>query len=367
MKNELELRFFILRRFLLMIPTIVGITIVAFVLFRSFPNSVLAQDFINTSRAASSVPYPVLVQQAANQLGLNYPLPVQYFYFLQNFLTGQWGYVSSPITGPTIQVIWEVLPNTLQLLIFTFIVTVSIGIPIGTFIGSRPRTVADHAGNAFSLVGYAMPTFFFGLLLLLVFGAGVGKWFGAVFPIYGVISFPTSSPPPAWAINAVTGVVRSTPTHMFFFDSLLHGDFGLALNSLEHLFLPVIAISYSLLASIIIYLRAGMMDSGTEEYVKTALSKGISGKELIKYHIRKNAIIPTITSVGLFLSYVMGSLIVVETLFVYRGIGWFLAEATLKGQIYGIIYTTILFALIVVFINFIIDILYVYIDPRIRY
>ena len=203
----MELRYFVIRRLLLIIPTLIGVSIFAFVLIRSFPNYILAQDYISSNTATAGVPYQVLVQQASEKLGLTYPVPVQYFYFLQNMLTGQWGYVSSPVSGSTIEVIHYLLPNTLQLLIFTFILTMGIGLPVGTYMGSRPRSAADHVGNVFSLIGFAMPQFFFGLILLLVFGLGVGKWFGAVFPVYGVVSF--RNVPPSWAFNHTTGFYQS--------------------------------------------------------------------------------------------------------------------------------------------------------------
>ena len=348
-----------------MFPILIGITIFAFALLRSFPNSVLAADFISATAGNSGVPYPVLVHEASIKLGLNYPIPIQYFYFLQDFLTGNWGFVNAPVTGSTVQVISLLLPNTLQLLIFTFIITLGIGIPLGTYIGSKPQSLADHSSRVFSLVGFAMPQFFFGLLLLLAFGQGVGHWFGAIFPIDGVVSFPNL--PPAWAYNPTTGFMESGPTHMIFFDALIHLDPGVALNAFMHLFLPVLTLSYALLATIVIYLRAGMIDATGQEYVKTALAKGVQRRELFRKHIRRNAMIPTITTIGFFFTYVLSAVIVVETLFAYHGIGWFVAEAAISAQVYGIVYTGILFGIMLMLINFVIDILYVYLDPRIRY
>lgn len=363
---KMELRYFVLRRVLLMFPTFIGITVFAFILLRSFPNYVLASDFINLHGASSgNVPIPILVDQASERLGLNYPIPVQYFYFLQNFLTGNWGFISAPLSGQTLQVISLLLPNTMQLLIFTFIITLAVGVPLGTYIGARPRSTADHSLRAFTLIGFAMPQFFFGLLLLLIFGKGVGGWFGAVFPLYGSISFQTA--PPAWAYNSTLGFVVSVPTHMMFFDALIHRDPSVALNAFMHLVLPVLTLSYSLLATIVIYLRAAMIDSTGQEYVKAAIAKGVLQKQLIRNHIRKNARIPTVTTVGFFIAYVLGAVIVVETLFDYHGIGWFIAQATLNMQIYGIFYTGIIFGIMLMIINFVIDVLYVYYDPRIRY
>lgn len=348
-----------------MFPILVGITVFAFILLRSFPNSVLAADFISVNQATSTVPYPVLLQQASAKLGLNYPIPVQYFYFLQNFLTGSWGYVNAPITGPTVQDIFLLLPNTMQLLIFTLLLTLGVSIPLGTYLGSRPHTVASHTGMIFSLVGFAMPQFFFGLILLLLFGEGIGHWFGAVFPLFGVYTLPNGPPP--WLLNPSTGLITSVPTHMVFFDALIHLDFSLAFSVFMHLVLPVLTLSYSLLATIVIYLRAGMIDSSGQEYIRAAIAKGVQKNELIKIHMRKNAMLPTITTAGFFLTYLLGGIIVVESLFSYHGIGWFIAQAVVNMQVYGIVYTGIIFGIMLMLINFVVDVLYVLMDPRIRY
>ncbi|MCL5955320.1 MAG: ABC transporter permease [Candidatus Thermoplasmatota archaeon] len=348
-----------------MFPIFIGITVFAFILLRSFPNSVLVADFIQVNGTTGGTSSQALVQKASERLGLGYPAPIQYFLFLDNFITGHWGYVTKPLIGSTIQLISILLPNSLQLLILSFSLTLLIGIPLGTLIGTRPLSLSDHSIRMFSLVGFAMPQFFFGLILMLIFGKGVANWPGAIFPIFGSISF--SGTPPSWAYDQNLGAVISTPTHMIFFDALLHLDIPLAINALMHLILPVLTLSYALLATVIIYLRAGMIDASGQEYVKTAIAKGVPMKRLVKVHIRRNAIIPTVTNIGFFMTYVLGALVVVEMLFGYNGIGWFIAQATIYSQVYGIVYSGIIFGVILMVINFFIDILYVFLDPRIRY
>lgn len=348
-----------------MFPIFIGITVFAFILLRSFPNSVLVADFINIHGTQGGASSPTLIEQASERLGLSYPAPVQYFLFLENFMTGHWGYVTKPLVGSTIQLISILLPNSLQLLILSFALTLLIGIPLGTFIGARPLSRSDHAIRMFSLVGFAMPQFFFGLILMLIFGRGVAYWPGAIFPIFGSISF--NGVPPSWAYDPNLGAVISTPTHMILFDSMLHLDFPVALNAFMHLVLPVLTLSYALLATVIIYLRAGMIDASSQEYVKTAIAKGVPRKRLVKVHIRRNAIVPTLTNIGFFITYILGALVVVEMLFGYNGIGWFIAQATIYSQVYGIVYSGIIFGVILMVINFFVDILYVFFDPRIRY
>lgn len=349
-----------------MFPIFIGITVFAFLLLRSFPNYILASQFINSQAAlAGNVPSQVLINQASQQLGLSYPEPIQYFLFLQNFLSGSWGFITEPVIGPTTEILSIYLPNSIQLLIFTFIITILIGVPLGTFVGSRPHSFSDHAVRLFSIIGFAMPQFFLGLVLLLSFGAGVSKWPGAIFPIFGSITFPGT--PPAWAYNPNLGAVISTPTHMIFFDALIHLDPYVAYNAFMHLVLPVITLSYALLATIVIYLRAGMMDAAGQEYVRAAIAKGVKRKQLVRRHIRKNALIPTMTNIGFFITYILSALIVVETLFGYNGIGWFITQATLHAQVYGLVYSGIIFGVMLMLINFVIDILYVVYDPRIRY
>lgn len=358
----MELRYFVLRRILLLIPTVIGITVLVFILLRSFPDSLLVSAYINPH---SSLPRAEQIKIAEEQLGLNLPAPVQYFYYLSNLLKGDWGFVTKPFPGPVLLGIELFMPNTVQLAIFAATLSILLAIPIGTYIGARPNSLADQTGRIFSLVGYAMPPFVLGILLILAFGQGVSNWPGAVLPFNGVVSVPT--PVPSWLYNEATGYIVSSPTHLVFFDALIHGNLAVARSAFLHLILPVLTLTYTILAGLLRFIRAGMVDATNQEYVKTARSKGVPENMVIKRHIRKNALIPTITVMGLLIAALLSGVVVIEILFTYHGLGWFAVTTTLDNQIYGVLDTTLVFGLILVFANLVVDIVYAFMDPRIRY
>ncbi|MEM0157995.1 MAG: ABC transporter permease [Thermoplasmataceae archaeon] len=363
----MELRYFIIRRLLLVIPTLIGLTIIVFALMWSLPPNFLTAQFVNPR--APNADY--LRQLAAQQLGIGQPLPIAYFHYLVNTFSGQWGYMNTQFfRGPVLTGISIFFPNTVQLAIFATILAVIISIPLGTYIGSKPNSLADQAGRIFSLSGYAMPAFWLALMVQIVFGKNViyGNPLG-VFPIQG--TFSTSSinllNPPSWLVNNELGVAVSSPTHMIIFDALIHGDFPLAWNAFMHIVLPVITLTYGILAGILRFVRGGMIDASNQEYVKTARSKGVPERIIIKHHIRKNALIPTITIMGLLFASLLGGVVLIEDVFQYPGIGLFGINAVLGYQIYGVMATTLIFGVILIIANLIVDIVYAVMDPRIRY
>lgn len=363
----MELRFFILRRLLFLIPTLIGIVLVVFVLMRAVPDSVLEAPFVNPTS-----PIPVTEQMAAigKQLGLQYPLPVQFFYYLSNLFHGNWGMMQSSFyTGPVLTGIEYFFPNTLQLALLTVIVSGVIAIPLGTYIGSHRDKLADQAGRIFSLSGFAMPIFWLAILVQIGLGKGVitGNPLG-IFPYDGAFSQSAlPSPLPLWLVGKDSSVLISQPTHMIFFDSLLHGDFTLALNSLSHMVLPVITLTYAILAGLTRFIRAGVVDASNQEYVKTARAMGIPQKRIVVEHIRKNALIPAITVFGLLFAGLIGGVVVIEDIFYYPGMGLLTINSVQYYQIYGVMGTTLMFAFFLVTMNFIVDIIYGFVDPRIRY
>lgn len=356
----MELKYFILRRVLLMIPTILGLTILVFFLLRLIPNALLVSQLINPH---STLPRVVQEKLAEQQLGLNYPMPLQYFFYINNLLHGNWGYMTTTIfSGPVLTGIEEFFPNTLQLVIFTMILSIVISIPIGTYIGARPNSAADHIGRIVSLVGYAIPVFWFALILQMV-----AIHFDPTFPINGMYSYSVVPyPPPSWL--AETGSLSvSNPTHMVLFDALIHGNLAIAWSAFLHLILPVLALTFAVLAGILRFIRAGMVDAANQEYVKTARAKGVPEKLVIKGHIRKNALIPTVTVMGLLIAGLLSGVPLIEVVFGYYGIGLFGVNAALTFQIFGVMDTTLVFGFVLMFANLIVDIVYGFMDPRIRY
>lgn len=360
----MELRYFVIRRLLLLIPTLLGLVLLVFFLMRAFPDTYLVSRFVNTK---SSVPISVQEANARVALGLNYPVIVQYFFYLGTLFTGNWGTMSTPIyTGPVLKGIELYFPSTLQIAIFATILSIVIAIPLGTYIGSKPNSVADQAGRIFSLGFYAMPVFMLALVLQLLLGKNIiaGNPVG-IFPVAGKFA-PTAIafPPPSW-FNVSTGL--TSPTHLPFIDAIIHGDWYLAYSSLLYLALPVVTVTLSLLAGLLRFIRAGMVDSSNQEYVKTARSKGVPERMIIKRHVRKNALIPTVTVLGILFSSLLGGVVVVEEVFNYIGMGVLTINAVDSISIYGVLGTTFVFGITLMAANLIVDIAYAFIDPRIRY
>lgn len=363
----MELRYFILRRLLLLIPTILGIILIVFILMRAVPNSVLEAPYVNPNS-----PIPITEQMAAigNQLGLQYPFPVQFLYYVSNLAHGNWGMMQSPFyTGPVLTGVEYFFPNTLQLALFTVLLSGLISIPLGTYIGNRRDKLADQVGRIFSLSGFAMPIFWLAILVQIGFGKGIltGNPLG-VLPYDGAFSQSAlPNPLPIWLLGNNSSVLISQPTHMIFFDALIHGDFVLAFNSFSHLILPVITLTYAILAGLTRFVRAGVVDAANQEYVKTARAMGIPERKILVDHIRRNALIPAITVFGLLFAGLIGGVVVVEDIFAYPGMGLLTINSVINYQIYGVMGTTLMFAFFLVTANFIVDIIYGLIDPRIRY
>lgn len=360
----MELKYYIIRRLLILIPTALGLLLMTFILLRAIPVNDLIANYVN--QRASPAQRAIEKQQAITLLGIGQPLPEQFYIYIVDILHGNLGNMYSNFySGPVIVGIEDYLPFTLELTIFTVIVSVLMAIPLGTFIGSRPNTVADSTGRVFSLIFFAMPIFWLALVLQLVFGKNIGPLGAYGLPISGQ-GYP-STQQVGFIVNGV-----SQPTHMLFIDSVLHGDFPLALVALEHLILPVLTLSMSILAGLLRFIRAGMVDTANQEYVKTARAKGVPEKMVLKKHIRKNALLPSVTVIGLLVAGLLGGVVVVEDIFKLEGLGR-LSLAAVVGtvgnniQFYGVAGTILFFGLILMLTNLIVDVVYAFLDPRIRY
>ncbi|MEM3852435.1 MAG: ABC transporter permease, partial [Methanomassiliicoccales archaeon] len=298
---------------MILIPTFLGLTLLMFVLFALMPQTLLVAPYITLH---STEPRSLVIKQVEAQLGLNKPLPIRYFIYLWNMIHGNLGVMNLPgYPSSVTQAIAISFPNTVQLALFSTILATAIAIPLGTYIGARPNSVADQTGRIFSLSGYAMPAFWLGLMLQIGLGRNVigGNPLG-IFPIQG--SVPDVAIPPPWFNNGFT-----SPTHIPIIDAVIHLDWSFAFGAFMHLVLPVLTLTYGILAGVLRFVRAGMVDSAHQEFVKTARAKGVPEKEVIHRHVRKNALIPTITVMGLLLAGLLGGVVVVEEVFQYPGIG----------------------------------------------
>ncbi len=362
----MKIRYFIIRRLVLMVPTLIGLTLFTFVLLYSLElthETQLVSQYINPH----SKDIAAQLRKAKIALGLNLSFPQQYILFLERLVNGTWGFFPTqfPMFGglPVLEGIEKSLPNTVQLAFFATLLSVILSIPIGTYIGARPNSVSDNVGRVFSLVGYAFPVFVLGILLQLLFSrAGVvPRLIGVTgLPIGGTM--PTFTSPPSWFRAGTT-----YPTHIPILDGMLNGDFSFSWGAFIYVILPVLTITYGLLAGLLRFIRSGMVDSLSQEYVKTARSKGVPESWVIRTHVRRNAMIPAITVMVLAFATLLGGVVVVEDIFSYHGMGLLALNSVLDFAPYGVLSTTFFFGIIIVIANLVVDVIYALLDPRIRY
>jgi ABC-type dipeptide/oligopeptide/nickel transport system permease component len=355
----LKLRYYILRRVLLTIPTILGLTLIIFVLLHVGGNARLIGAYVKPSSVV-----PIAQQEAAvnAQLHLNSPLIVQYFYWLSAFVQGNWGQTSTSVyQGTVIGAITLFYPNTIVLAAFAAILIAVIGIPLGVTSAVRKDSIFDQLTRVISFAGFSIPVYWLGLLLLIIFASSNVSPYLNLFPIGGVVD--------ARLIGSATwfqgGI--SYPTHLLILDALINGRPDIFLDALWHLVLPVLTLTFSVIASILRVTRSSMQDSLNQDYVRTARAKGLSEKMVINVHARRNAMIPVVTLMGFLIANLLGGVVLTETVFNYIGLGYWATQALINGDVGGIMGVTFIFGVTYVIANLGADIVYGFMDPRIRY
>lgn len=364
----MRLSLYIARRLLLLIPTLLGVTLIAFVLSHAAGVDFITALYYNPH---SPIPFDQQVAQIKQYLHLNDPIPVQYVYYLNALIRGDWGFTSTSLfKGPVTDAIILFFPPTIELAIAATGLAVVLGIPAGTISAIKKDKVPDHLTRIFAMTAYSVPLFWLALLFqifaILVLPQG---W-----PISGIYSQTLLDPcVNSWAFVVPFGtcstgnaVLYSQPTHILLIDAVLHGDMPVFWDSLAHLILPTITLGFGVLGVILRMVRSGMVDSMNQDYVRTAWSKGLPEWVVIRKHIRRNALLPATTVIGLLFAGLLGGVVLVEDVFQWSGIGRWATAAILGSDSGGVTGTTLLFALFLVLTNLVVDIVYAYLDPRIR-
>ncbi|MEO5766575.1 MAG: ABC transporter permease subunit [Casimicrobiaceae bacterium] len=331
---------FILRRVALIVPTFIGVTLIAFALIRLIPGDPVE----NLSGERGMDPERRL--RLLHQFGLDRPLPVQYGEYLGQVLHGDLG-TSLTTHEPVLKEFLTLFPATLELAFFALVFAVVIGLPAGIVAALKRNTVADYAVMGVSLTGYSMPIFWWALLLILFFSVQLG-WT----PVSGRIAVQYDVP-------AATGFM--------LFDTLRAGDFGAFRSALSHLILPSIALGTIPLAVIARMTRSSMLEVLREDYVRTARAKGLSRWRVVVVHALRNALIPVVTVIGLQVGLLLSGAILTETIFSWPGVGNWLIHGV-QSRDYPVVQGGILLvATIVIVVNLIVDATYGVINPRIRH
>ena len=301
---------FIFKRVIALIPVIIGVTLIVFFIMSLSPGD--PAKMILGDEAS-----PEAVQLLRQEMGLDDPLLVQYGRYMYNAIQGDMG-LSYKSKKPVTEEIWARFPNTIKLTLTAITFAVIISLPLGIFAAVKQNSFFDGFSMLLALFGVSMPAFWFGLLLILFFSLKLG-W------------FPSSGS-----------------------------------ESLKSIVLPSIALGFLHMASIARTTRSSMLEVIRQDYIRTARSKGLSYGAVIRKHALKNALIPTITVVGLQVGVLLGGAVIVETVFAWPGVGRLMVQSIMGRDIPMVMGCIILFATGFTIVNLIVDLLYGFIDPRIR-
>ena len=330
---------YVARRVALVVPTFIGITIVAFGLIR-----LLGGDPV-LLLAGERVMSPERHAQLSEQLGFNRPIWEQYLDFVLSALQGDFG-VSIKTKTAVLDQFLALFPATLELAFFAMLFAVLVGIPMGIFAAIKRGSWFDQITMGAALVGYSMPIFWWGLLLIILF-SGILGWT----PVSGRIALN-------FFFQPITGFMT--------LDSLLYGNLDAFVSALRHLTLPTVVLGTIPLAILARQTRSAMLEVLGEDYVRTARAKGLSPARVIGLHAFRNAFIPVLTTIGLQLGLLMGGAVLTETIFSWPGVGKWMVEAIGKRD-YAIVQGGLLIiAIIVMLVNLVVDLLYALVNPRIR-
>ena len=349
---------YIIRRLLLVPLLLFGVTIVIFGMLQLLGpverSALYIKDFPKNDKQ---------VQAVIKQYGLDQPFYVQYWRWLTGvvdpvtgereggILYGDFGY-SRTASQPVIDIVRERFPNTLDLALWTIYPMLSIGIWMGVQAAVNQNKFFDQAARVYSIVGTSFPTFVFGLLLLMLLYAKAG-WFM-----------------PGKQSNWVTALIYSGElkqyTHLLTIDAILNLRFDVLWDALRHMIMPIITLSYINWAVFVRVTRSSMLETLRQDYVVTARAKGLKEKDVINNHARPNAMLPVVTLAGSSIVGLLGGVVITETVFNYPGIGKAAADAAAQLDVVTILGLAIFTGTILIITNLIVDVIYAFIDPRVR-
>lgn len=331
----------IVRRLLLMIPMLLGVTLLTFVVSHLVPANPLV--LVIGERAMDN---PTIVKAATEKWGLDKSLPEQYLVYIKNLVQGDLG-VSFKSRRPVVQDLAQFLPATIELGFASLLFALITGLPLGIIAALKSGKAWDHLARIVSLLGASMPPFWSGLVVLFLFYYKLG-----VAPGPGRIDTRMIAPP--------------THTGLLLVDSLLAGDMASFRSTLQHLMLPSIILGWFTLAIICRITRSSLLEVLSQDYIRTARAKGLLESTVILTHALRNALIPTLTVLGLAFAGLMTGAIMTETIFAWPGIGRYAVESAANLDYPAVIGTTLVIAVIYLFTNLVVDVLYGVVDPRIR-
>ncbi|MGD9295711.1 MAG: ABC transporter permease [Roseobacter sp.] len=329
-----------IRRLVLSIPTLLFISIVIFLLLQLAPGDPMAQ-------VPLTVP-PEVKEKMREALGLGAPIHVQYWKWLVQFFwiepqvlidhwfgttfsEGKLRVISWQTRSPVMDIVMQRMPQTLWVVGMSYIVGILIALPIGIYSAYKQYSVFDQAGTFISMIGFSIPPFFSGVVVIVIFSVNLG-WFPSIYDTTHVVT--------DWESFKV---------------------------QLQQMVMPVMVLALQTTAQISRFMRASMLDNLNQDYVRTARAKGLKESAVVLVHVLRNSMIPIITVIALGVPSIFGGAIITETLFKVNGIGQLLLTALFANDLPMVMTLTFIFAILIVVFNLIADVLYGVLDPRIRY
>jgi dipeptide transport system permease protein len=331
---------FLLTRVSLVIPTFVGVTLLSFAMIRLVPGDPI--ELLVGERGMD----PARHAELRHEFGLDRPLLEQYGIYVAQVFRGDLG--KSIVTKqPVAEEFFSLFPATVELSLCAIVFAVAAGLPAGIIAGVRRGTPFDHVVMGGALTGYSMPIFWWGLLLIILF-SGILGWT----PVSGRVSL-------LYYFEPVTGFM--------LIDSLLSGEKGAFVSTLSHLILPAVVLGTIPLAVIARQTRSAMLEVLGEDYVRTARAKGLSPLRVVGLHALRNALIPVVTVIGLQVGVLFSGAVLTETIFAWPGIGKWLIDSISRRDYPAVQGGILLIATTVILVNLVVDLLYGWINPRIRH
>ena len=329
----------ILERVLATIPIMFGVAIIVFFFVRLTPG-----DPVDIMLGRSGAVTAEELDQMRRQFNLDKPLEVQLWYFLRDAVRGNLGY-SYVRNKPVVDLIAERLPATIEMTVGALLVSLIIALPIGIFSAIRQNSFLDRSSMAGAFLGISMPGFWLGIILILIFAVRL-HWL----PAQSRLSYDVQ-------LREVTG--------LYVLDSLITRNMPALVDSLKHLILPSVTLGAGVAGIIARVLRSSMLEVLRSDYIKLARAKGATEWQVVMKHALRNALIPTVTVVGLQVGVLLGGNMIVESVFSWPGLGRLVVDAIFNRDFPLIQGSVMIYAITFVLVNLVVDVLYTYLNPRI--
>ncbi|WP_169544018.1 ABC transporter permease [Sneathiella aquimaris] len=328
----------VLKRSVLMVGMLFGLLVITFFISHVTPGDPAAL-------AAGPDATSEMIDQIRKERGFDKSIPEQFFMYTTGILRGDLG-TSIHTTREVFDDIITYFPATFELVLFSITLSILIGIPLGVISAVRQNSWVDNCIRILSSSGVGLPMFWLGLMLQLYFGLELG-WF----PLGGRLDLMTDPP--------------TTLTGLYTLDALLTFEFAVFFEALHHLILPSIALCFPALASIIRVNRAEMLETLNQDYITNAKAQGISATRIVYLYALKNAMLPSLALIGLRFGWMLGGTVLIETVFDWPGLGLYTVQAATASDFEPVIAATLVLGAWFMIVNFVIDLLYGWLDPRI--